>query len=55
MVKDLILSLLWHGFDSWPGNFWRAQPKNEKVRKKEVLTKEKHLVSGGTLREALES
>ena len=20
-VKDLALLLLWHGFDSWPGNF----------------------------------
>ena len=20
-VRDLVLSLLWHGFDPWPGNF----------------------------------
>ena len=28
-VKDLALSLLWHGFDPWPGNFCilRAQSK----------------------------
>ena len=29
MVKDLVVSLLWHGFDPWPRNFCmlRAQPK----------------------------
>ena len=21
-VKDMLLSLLWHGFDPWPGNFY---------------------------------
>ena len=29
-VKDLVLSLLWHGFEHWPGNFhmpWVGQKK----------------------------
>lgn len=31
-VKDLMLSLLWHGFDPYPGNFCmlRMQPKKKK-------------------------
>ena len=41
-IKDLVLSLqppgslLWCGFDSWPGNFHmlRAQPKRKKKKKK---------------------
>ena len=35
MVKDLVLLLLWHGFDPWPGNFhmpW-VLPKKKKERK----------------------
>ena len=34
-VKDLALSLLWYGFDPWPGNFlmlW-AWPKKKKKKK----------------------
>ena len=34
-VKDPALLLLWHGFDSWPGNIhmpW-AQPGKKKKRK----------------------
>lgn len=31
-VKDLMLSLLWHGFDPYPGNFCmlRMQPKKKR-------------------------
>ena len=32
LVKDLSLSLLWHGFDPWPGNFhmpWAWPPKRD--------------------------
>ena len=34
LVKDLALSLLWHRFDPWPGNFpmLRAWPKRNKFR-----------------------
>ena len=34
-VKDLVVSLLWHGFDPWPRNFcmpW-AQPEKKRVDK----------------------
>ena len=32
-VKDTVLSLLWHKFDPWPGNFCmlRVRPKNKKI------------------------
>ena len=29
-VKDLVLSLLWHRFDPWPGNFYMPWPKEKK-------------------------
>ena len=29
-VKDLALSLLWHEFDPWPGNFHMLQPQSNK-------------------------
>ena len=40
-VKDLVLLLLWHGFDPWPGNFcmlqvwwgkkkWKAEQKGKR-------------------------
>ena len=34
-VKDLTLSLLWHGFDLWPQNFSmpQAQTKNKKIKR----------------------
>ena len=42
LVRDLVLSLLWHGFDPWPQNFCtpQAQPKGKKKkeRKKKRLT-----------------
>ena len=33
--EDSVLSLLWHGFDPWPGNFFMlpVQPK-KKINKK---------------------
>ena len=36
-VKDTVLSLLWCGFDTWPGNFCmlQAQPKGRWEKKKE--------------------
>ena len=42
-VRDLALSLLWCGFDPWPGNFRmpQAQPKK---RRREEGKKEEHLV-----------
>ena len=34
-VKDVALSLLWHAFDSWPGNFHGCNQKiNIKKKKK---------------------
>ena len=45
VVEDLVLSLLWigpllwHKFDSWPGNFTpQVQPKKKKERKRKKLT-----------------
>ena len=38
VVKDLALSLLWRGFDPWPGNFlmpWGWPKESKKERKKE--------------------
>ena len=34
-VKDLVVSLLWHGFDAWPRNFYMpwAQPEKKRVDK----------------------
>ena len=32
-VEDLVLSLLRHGFDSWPGDFCMLQAKSEKKTK----------------------
>ena len=32
-VKDLVLSLLWLGFDPWPGNFHMPQPVNNNNNK----------------------
>ena len=39
-MEDVALSLLWHGFDPWPGNFrmpW-VWPKKKKEKKTESLT-----------------
>ena len=38
-VKDQVLSLLWHGFDHWPGNFhvWQVWPKKKKKKRKRIL------------------
>ena len=36
-VKDPVLSLLWWGFDPWPGNFCMLQPwpkKKKKIKEK---------------------
>ena len=35
VVKDLVLSVLWLGFDPWPGNFCtsRGWPKKKKKKK----------------------
>ena len=32
-VKDLALSLLWHGFDSWPRKFHMLEVRPKKERK----------------------
>ena len=39
-VKDPVLSLQWHGFNSWPGNFhmpqeWQGKKERKKRRKEE--------------------
>ena len=41
VVKDSALSLLWLGFDPWPGNFCmsRAWPKKKKKKKKKEKEK----------------
>ena len=40
LVKDLALSLLWHGFDPWPGKFYMlrgtAKKKKEREREKRI-------------------
>ena len=38
-VKDLALSLLWHGFHPWPWNFHmpQEQPKKKKRKKKKKI------------------
>ena len=44
-VKDLALSLqqprslLWHGFDPWPGNFHTPQARTKKKKKKKITEK----------------
>ena len=40
MVKDPALSLLWHGFNPWPGNF-ACCGHRKKGRKKEKKEREK--------------
>ena len=35
MVKDSALSLLWLGFDPWPGNFCMLQAQPKKKKKEE--------------------
>ena len=41
-VKDLVVSLqqlrmlLWHGFDSWPGNFHMPMAWLKKIKKKKL-------------------
>ena len=39
-VKDLALSLIWHGFDPWLGNLRMLQmwPKNKLIKKKKEKT-----------------
>ena len=40
VVKDLVLSLLWHRFDLWPRNFCilQAQP-NKKAKERHYITR----------------
>ena len=33
-VKDPALSLPWHGFDAWPGNFCMPQARPKKKKRK---------------------
>ena len=48
MVKDLVLSLLWLGFDSWPWNFhmlWaqlKKKKKKKERKKKEIKENKRH-------------
>ena len=36
-VKDLALSLLWHGFNPWPQNFPMPQAQGKKKKKDEII------------------
>lgn len=35
-TKDLVLSLLWSGLDSWPGNFCVCEAKQKEERERSV-------------------
>ena len=58
-IKDPVLSLLWyrsllwHGFDPWPGNFhlWWAQPKKKKEKEEYLrnISGERNLAISMTL------
>ena len=43
LVKDLVLLLLWFGFDLWPQKFCmpQARQKKKKKKKKKVCTERK--------------
>ena len=50
-VKDLVLPLLWHGFDPWPGNVcvpWydKKKKKKKKERKKMRVSEQCALMMG---------
>ena len=52
MVKDLVLSLLWLGFDSWPWNFhmlWAQLKKKKKKRKRKKKRKKEKKIKGTDL------
>ena len=36
-IKDLVLSLLWHGFDPWPRNSYMPQAWQKKIKKYSFL------------------
>ena len=44
VVKDLVLLLLWLGFDPWPGNFHMPQIQPKQKQKQKPMTKS--LLSG---------
>ena len=50
MVRDLALSLLWHGFDLWPRNFCMLQvhaPRKKKKKTGEWINKLWHNIYSG--------
>ena len=38
-VKNPVLSLLWHGFDPWPGNFCMSWVQQKKEKKASALSR----------------
>ena len=47
MVKDLLLSLLWCGFDPWPGNLGMLIGTGKKEKKKERKGERERRKEGG--------
>ena len=50
-VKDLVLSLLWHGLDPCPGNFHmpQLQPKKRKKKERKEKKKKEEIDSGHSI------